>query len=104
MSAKKVSDQTRRLIRDEIEQSERTRDVPLSGKAARRGSAVVYSVRLPPERVEQIEAVARTLDVPASSLVRGWVLAGLAEHDSGTVTGTIDRLEADVHRLRELIS
>jgi len=94
-----------KLIREEIEQSELTRDTPMpDGAGVKRGRSTVYSVRLTPERVEQIEAVARKLDVPASALVRGWVLAGLAAQHADSVSGTIERLEADVRRLRELIS
>jgi len=94
-----------KVIREEIEQSELTRDVPMpDGAGVKRGRSTVYSIRLAPERVEQIEAVARRLDIPASVLVRGWVLGGLAAQDADSVNGTIERLEADVRRLRELIS
>lgn len=81
-------------------------DAPLPDGAAvsqpNRGRSVVYSVRLRPEQIEQIEALARRLDVPASTLVRGWVLAGLAGEQTDSVAAGLDRLEADVQRLRAL--
>jgi predicted DNA-binding protein len=92
------------LIREEIEQSERHPNAPAGTDWTQRGRArsTVYSVRLNPEEVARIEAVAKRLDVPASTLVRGWVLNALAEQEPNTLAGTIDRLEADVRRLREL--
>lgn len=102
----KITPELEKIIREEIEQSEQTRDEPMpEGVVGRkRGPSTVYSIRLRPEKVEQIEAAARRLDIPASALVRGWVLAGLAEANEGSVTSTIDRLEAEVRKLRSLVA
>ena len=63
-----------RLITEETEASERTRDEPLSGRAARKRPtrSVVYSVRLTPEQTGEIQRIAETAGVPAA----GWSAAG----------------------------
>ena len=59
------------------EEAEATRDEPLSGSAARPGltRAKVLSVRLNPDELAELTAYADRLDVPASALVRGWILS-----------------------------
>jgi hypothetical protein len=42
--------------------------------------------------------------VPTSSLIRGWILSGLNAQEEETVEGTIERISADVQRLRELVA
>jgi len=57
-------------------ESEQTRDLPypLDVKAARPNRAKVYSVRLSAEEQARIEAVAEARHLPASTLVRSWIL------------------------------
>jgi len=74
-------------IEDQIEkiqdESEATRDESYppdtTGERPGRSRWVVQSVRLPTDEFAEIEELARAADVPLSALIRGWVLAGLAE-------------------------
>jgi hypothetical protein len=91
-----------RLIAEETEASERTRDEPLSERAARRRhtQSVVYSIRLTPDQTEEIQRIADSAGIPASGLVRGWVLQGLAAEHEDSVEQTVEALSRDVERLR----
>ncbi len=53
--------------------------------------------------MQAIERLAARLDVLPSSLIRGWILSGLNAHKDETVQSTIERISADVQRLRELV-
>lgn len=66
--------------------------------------SVTVATRLSPEDLAAIEALAGQLDVPVSALVRGWVLAGLNARKVESVTTALDRIGADVQRLRELVA
>jgi hypothetical protein len=95
-----------RLIAEETEASERTRDEPLSERAARRVQirSVVYSIRLTPEQTEEIQRIAAAAGVPATALVRGWVLQGLAAEREGSVEQTVEALSRDVAQLRRQLT
>lgn len=85
-------------------ESEATKDTPLpeNARGQRRGRSVVQSVRLPEHEFADIERLAGELDVPVSALIRGWVLAGLANERSISLRSAIDRLAGDADRLRRL--
>lgn len=68
------------------------------------GKTVTVATRVSLEHLAAIEALAGQLDVPVSALVRGWVLAGLNARKDETVQSAIERLSADVQRLRELVA
>ena len=95
-------------IRTVQEESEATRDSPYpsgaSGKRLGRSRSVVQSVRLPTEDFAAIEQLARSADVPVSALIRGWILAGLAQDRDATLSDAVERLAADVDRVRRLAS
>jgi hypothetical protein len=95
-----------RLIAEEVEASEQSRDAPLSGQAARKRPtrSVVYSIRLTPEQTEEIQRLAATAGIPAAGLVRGWVLQGLAAEREGSVEQTVEALTQDVARLRRQLT
>jgi hypothetical protein len=96
-----------RLIEEETETSERTRDDALSDRAVRKGEtrSVVYSVRLTPEQTKEIQRIADDARIPASGLVREWVLDGLAaERGGSTVDVLVEALSRDVDRLRRRLS
>jgi predicted DNA-binding ribbon-helix-helix protein len=88
------------------EESEATREDAYPpgtvGERPGRGRSVVQSVRLPAEDFAAIEELARAADVPVSALIRGWVLAGLAEDRDATLADAVERLAADVNRVRRL--
>lgn len=102
---KKQTD-TERLIAQEAEESERTRDAPLSGRAVRKRPtrSVVYSIRLTPDQTEEIQRLADNAGIPAAGLVRGWVLQGLAAEREGSVEQTVEALSRDVARLRRQLT
>lgn len=85
-------------------ESEIDKDAPLPEDAhgKRRGRSVVQSVRLPEAEFADIERLAAELDVPVSALIRGWVLAGLADERSSSLRSAIERLAGDADRLRKL--
>ena len=95
-----------RLLAEETEASERTRDEPLSRRAARKRptQSVVYSIRLTPEQTEEIQRIAEAEGLPAAGLVRGWVLQGLAVGREGSVEQTVEALSRDVARLRRQLT
>lgn len=85
-------------------ESEASRDasLPQHVRGQRRGRSVVQSVRLPEAEFAEIERLADELDVPVSALIRGWVLAGLADERGTSLRKAIDRLAGDADRLRRL--
>jgi hypothetical protein len=97
-------------IEDQIkkvqDESEETRDKPYPPgtreKRPGRSRSVVQSVRLPADEYAEIEELARAAEVPVSALIRGWVLAGLAEDRDTTLADAVERLAADVDRVRRL--
>lgn len=70
----------------------------------RPNESVTVATRLAPEAVAAIEGLAGQLDVPVSALLRGWILAGLSARKDETVQTAIERLSADVQRLRKLVA
>lgn len=96
------------LIRAEIEQSERTRDLPLPAGAVgvrkNQEQSSVYTLRLPNDAIAALEEIARERDTPASAIARGFILRGLAERRRSTVNVAIERLLADVQALKNLIA
>lgn len=91
-----------------IEESEQTRGTHdeklLAMPAARpnRARSPMLSLRLPADVMTQIEQLAQKREVPVSALVRGWILEGLAE-SGNSVPRTIDKIEAELSRLRGMV-
>lgn len=85
-------------------ESEGSRDAALPDNVHghRRGRSVVQSVRLPEAEFADIERLAAEHDIPVSALIRGWVLAGLADERGTSLRSAIDRLAGDADRLRRL--
>lgn len=78
--------------------------MPAGTTPARPTKTVTVATRVSPERLAQSENLAGQLNVPVSTLARGWILAGLNARKDETVQGAIERLSADVQRLRELVA
>lgn len=78
--------------------------LPDDAPATRPNRTVPVSVRLSPAMVVEIEALAQRLDVPSSTLLRGWIQQGLAAHHDTTVAGALDQLAADLQRLRQIVA
>lgn len=79
-----------RLIEEEAEHAETTRDDPYppSTVAERRNRArsAVYSVRLTHDEIAEIQQLARSAGVPASTLVRSWITQRIAAAHSASTT------------------
>ena len=54
--------------------------MPPGAVFTRPNKSVTVATRLSPEDLADIERLAGRLDVPPSSLIRGWILAGLNAH------------------------
>lgn len=95
-----------KLVEQIAGEAEATRDVPMPADAApiKPHKTVTLATRLNAEDVAEIEALADRLDVPVSALLRGWILAGLAGRKQDSPATALDRLGADVQRLRELVA
>ena len=102
----------RRLLDEEAERAEATKDDPIPASALaratrpNRGKSVMFSLRLSPDELAALQALAEDQGVPASTLVRGWIVRQLAaEHAGGAdTTAMLDRLETDVRVLRKLVA
>lgn len=96
-----------KLIREEIEQSERTReDAPPAGARGvrkNREASSVYSLRLPDDVIAQLAAVAEELDVPVSALVRGFIADGLEARAGSDLQSAFARLERDLIEVRSKV-
>lgn len=96
-----------KLIEDEVEASESSRDRPVSDNAVRKGeaSSVVYSLRLTPAQAEQIRKLAEAAGIPPSALVRDWVTRGLAaEVEASSLDALVETLSRDVDQLRRSVA
>ncbi len=100
-----MSTDSKHLIAAVAAEADTTRDEPMPADAVatKPNKSVTVATRLLPEDAEAVETLASRLGVPVSALVRGWVLAGLAAKNDESVAAALDRLSADVQRLRELV-
>jgi hypothetical protein len=88
-------------LRDYREVAEHTRDEPLSAGATRPGRqrAKVLSVRLDPAEFDELTRFAAAVDLPASALVRGWILDHLRAGAESPIT-TVERIAHELEQLR----
>ena len=88
-------------LSDTRQDAEGTQDQPMSGKATRPGwqRAKVLSVRLNPEEFDELTRYATALEVPASVLVRGWILDQLRAGSESPVR-TVERIAQELDQLR----
>lgn len=96
----------RTLVEQIAAEADSTRDEPMPpvAGATKPNRSVPVAVRLAPEDVAAIESLAQRLEVPMSSLLRGWIINALAAQRDETVTSTIDRIAADVQWMREIVA
>jgi predicted DNA-binding protein len=91
------------LLEREALASESNPDAPLKpGTKVSRGHArsKVYSIRLNADEVQQVEQMAARLGLPASTMVRSWIVERLAADSDTTIEAVVRRLERDVSALR----
>lgn len=91
-------------LRDYREEAENTKDRALSPSASRPGGqrTKVLSVRLNTDEFDGLARCAGALDVPASALVRGWILDQLRS-GSESPQQTVERMARDLEQLRRQI-
>lgn len=82
------------------EEAEATRDEPLSAEATRPARAKVLSIRLNPDEFEALNRHAERLELPASTLVRGWILTQLRADTEVSPAATVDRIAREIEQLR----
>jgi transposase-like protein len=99
-----------RLIGNEAEHAELHRDdpIPAGAHATRRNrpKSAMLSLRLNPDELAAVHDLAGEHGVPASALVRGWIVQRLAdERNAPTDTAAVvERLESDLRTLRRLVA
>ena len=103
-----MTTEAEKLVQREAEAAEVSRgldDHLLERKGKRRGhaKAKMLTLRMSANDHAAIERVADELGVPVSALVRGWILDGLAEQRGTSVPDAVDRLAAEVERLRNIV-
>lgn len=101
-----MSADTKHAVEQIAAEADATREDPMPGDAlaTKPNKSVTVATRLAPEDIAKVEALASRLDVPVAALVRGWILAGLAAKQEESVEAALDRLSADIQRLREIVA
>lgn len=96
-----------RLLRDEIEQSERTKDDDLPSDAhvdrPGRPGSVMKSVRIELEVADELDRLAKDRDAPVSTVIRGFIVQGLAATRETSMTRSLDKIDAQVRAMRGII-
>jgi predicted DNA-binding protein len=78
--------------------------MPAGTKWTRPNKLVTVATRVSPEHLGELEELAEQSGVPVSALIRGWIIAGLNARQDESVQNAIERLSADLQRLRELVA
>jgi hypothetical protein len=101
-----VMSDPKKLVEQIAAEADATANQPMPPGAVftRPNKSVTVATRISPEDLAEIERLAARLDVPPASLIRGWILSGLNAQREETVQSTIERISADVQRLRELVA
>lgn len=100
-----MTDITGHELQNYRDEAEDTRDAPMSAEAGRPGRqrAKMLSVRLSQEEFEELARYADALEVPASGLVRGWILDQLHAASDSPVS-TVDRISHELEQLRRQLA
>jgi hypothetical protein len=87
------------------DRAEASQDEPLSAAATRPGwqRGKVLSVRLSAEEFDELTRYAAALEVPASGVVRGWIL-GQLRTGTDSPTSTVDRISHELEQLRRQLA
>lgn len=100
----------KQLVEQIAAEAEATMDDPMPPGTVytrpNRAKSVTFSLRLNPDELATVQQLADERDVPASTLVRGWIVRQLAA-ERGAPSDTaavVERLEADVRTLRRLVA
>ena len=96
-----------RLMEEEAERAEATRDEPyppgVVAERRNRARSSVYSIRLAEDEIAEVQRLAVSAGVPASTLVRSWIMQRLKQTRAGE--GSIDPdVRAAIHaEVREAV-
>lgn len=94
------------LVRQLAEESELTAadesKYPSGTVFSHRADTAVQSVRLNIEDLEEVRVIAARSGVPVGALLRGWIKEGMAAEKSTSIDDSIERLAADLNRLRRV--
>lgn len=86
-------------------EADATAELPMpDATPTRPNKSVPVAVRLTSEDVAAIDQLATAMNMPASTLIRGWIRQGLAAKNETTIASAIDQIAADIQRLRELVA
>ena len=101
-----MTSNAKQLVEQIAAEADSIRDafMPADATLTKPHKTITVATRLTAADVAEIEAIADRLDVPVSALLRGWIVAGLAGCKEDSVTTALDRLSADVQRLREIVA
>lgn len=97
--SKQIPKSVRAAIRDELNaDSPEYRDAPTEGEwiKGNRGPSPLLTLRIAPEVLEQLQALALESGVPVSTLARGFILDGLSAHQGDDLKIALERLERDL--------
>lgn len=78
--------------------------MPAGGSATRPNKSVVVAVRLTPEDAASVEELAEQAGLPASTLLRTWITAGLTASRPESLASAVERLSADVALIRRFVA
>ncbi len=96
----------RELIHQLTEESELTvhdeSPYPADTVFSHRPGTVVQSVRLDVSDLDEIKSIAARTNVPCGALLRSWIKEGLATEKSASIDNSIERLTAELNRLRRV--
>ena len=100
-----MSTEIQRLVAEEAASSEANPDAPVPANSSvsrpNRARSTVYSIRLNSEEVAEVQALAEAAGLPASTLVRSWIVERIrAEH--GEVSNAEAELRAAQRHLAHL--
>lgn len=86
-------------LRQAREEAEDTRDEPMQN-ATRPARAKVLSIRLNPDELDALNRHADELELPASTLVRSWILTNLHVDADTSPAAAVDRIAREIEQLR----
>lgn len=95
----RIPDEARDAIRAELNaDTAEYRDGVPEGEWTKpnRGPSPLLTLRVPPETLEALQALAASNGVPVSTLARGFILDGLASHEGDDLRVALERLERDL--------
>lgn len=94
-----MTDITPEELRAYRDEAEAARDEPLRNPT-QPTQPTVLSIRLNPDEFDALTRYADELELPASTLVRSWILTHLQGDTLVSPAATVDRIARDVEQLR----